>query len=118
MSVVASTIRGILGLIDSLGISGNYPDKDWVNSDLVPTLRTVVDRLGSIEQSLHLNTSRDWTLWVVVSVFGIITLASAFFIYKQMARTCSKVETVSRGVVSVGTKMNVRGEQPFPEMRF
>ena len=118
MSVVASTIRGILGLIDSLGIYETYPNKYWVNSELVPTLRTIADRLGSIEQSLHLNTNRDWTLWVVVSVFGIITLASAFLIYKQMARTRSKVETVSRGVVSVGTKMNVHGEQPFPEMRF
>ena len=118
MAVVASTIRGILGLIDNLGISQKYPDQDWVNSELVPTLRTLVNRLGSVEQSLHSKNNRDWTLWVVVSVFGLTTMATAFLIYKQMSRTRSKVATVSKGVVSVGTKMNVRGEQPFPEMKF
>ena len=118
MSVVASTVMGILGLIDSLGISETYPKKEWVNAELIPALKTVAERLGNVEQSLHANTTRDWTLWMVVVVFGIVTLASAFLTYKQMARTKARVETVSRGVVSVGTKLNVQGEHPFPEMRF
>ena len=84
--MVASTVMGILGLIDSLGITETYPKKDWVNSELIPALKTVAERLGSIEQSLHANTNRDWTLWMVVAVFGIITLASAFLSYKQMAK--------------------------------
>ena len=118
MSVVASTVMGILGLIDSLGITDTYPKTDWVNSELIPALKTVAERLGNVEQSLNANTNRDWTLWMVVVVFGVITLVIAFLTYKQMARTRSKVETVSRGVVSVGTKLNVQGDHPFPEMRF
>ena len=118
MTMVASTIRGIIGLIDSLSISGSYPDKDWVNSDLVPTLRTLANRLGSVEQSLHYNSSRDWILWVVVVVFVLMVMATTFLLHKQMSRTRSKIETVSKGVVSVGSKINVRGEQTFPDLKF
>ena len=112
MAAVVSTVRGIIGLIDSLGISGNYPDRDWVNSDLVPTLRTLATQLGAIEQSLHYNNSRDWVLWVIVSVSVLMVGATTFLLHKQMFRTRSK------GVVSVGSKINVKGEQSFPDLRF
>ena len=118
MTAVVSTLRGIMGLIESLGISGNYPDRDWVNSDLVPTLRTLATQLGSIEQSLHHNESKDYVLWVIVCVFVLIVIATTYLMHKQMTRTRSKVETVSKGVVSVGSKINVKGEQTFPDLRF
>ena len=101
MAIVASSIKGILGLIDSLGISTTYPDKGWVNQELVPALKTIADRVGAMEKNLYANGSRDLTLWIVMAMFGIITIVSALLIYKWMSHARSKIASVSQGIVAV-----------------
>ena len=114
---IVSSIKGILSLIDSLGISTSYPSQGWVNQELVPALKTVADRIGAVENSLHANGARDLTLWIIMGAFGIPSIVSAFLIYKWMTHARSKIASVSRGIVKIGTKLNLCDNQPMPEMK-
>ena len=114
---IVSSIKGILGLIDSLGISTSYPSQSWVNQELVPALKTVADRIGAVETSLHANGARDLTMWIFMGAFGILSIVSGLLIYKWMTNARSKIASVSRGIVRIGTKLNLCDNQPMPEMK-
>lgn len=112
-----SSIKGILGLIDSLGISSSYPSQSWVNEELVPALKTVADRIGAVETSLHANGAWDRTMWILMGAFGILSIISGLLIYKWMTNARAKITSVSKGVVRIGTKLNLCDNQSMPEMK-
>ena len=118
MAVIASTIKGLLSLVDTLGITSNYLDKVWVHDEVIPALSTLVTRLGSVEQSLVANSNLDWVMWVILLVLTLGTMAVNILLFKQLAKTKIKIETLSKGVITVGAKMNLQNQGQFPECRF
>ena len=114
---LVSSIKGILGLIDSLGISSTYPDQGWVNQELIPALKTIADRVGAIENNLHENGHRDLLVWIIMGMFGFLSILAAFLIYKWVIQARNKISSVSQGIVKIGTKLNVCNDQPFPDMK-
>ena len=116
MTMVVKGIQGMLSLIESLSITGSYPNSDWIRTDLIPALTTMVKRVGTVEEGLAKNNYGDSVLWILVSfhlclsVFGILVLT------RKLSRTGQSVKYVSRGVIRLGSKVGVEPAETLPEL--
>ena len=118
MAGVVSTVRGGMQLIQGLTINENYPDGRWIVQELIPALSAVVRRLGTVEEHLEANTHRDWWMIVLTAVFSVGISVIVGLLVRRVGNTRATVDSVGKGVINLGTKLNVQPTSEFPQTVF
>ena len=116
MTMVVKGIQGMLSLIESLSITGSYPNSDWIRTDLIPALTTMVKRVGTVEEGLARNNYGDLFLWIIVSLHLCLSVFCVLVLTRKLSRTGQSVKTVSRGVLRLGSKVGVEPTETFPDL--
>ena len=117
-SAVHGGILNLRELIKAILTTTSYATKEWVETELVPTLNSVAMQLEALHSSVTKNETGDHLTRVMLSILIaclVIGLVLMFGWVRAMHKTLGRV---SQGLTVVSAEMKIRPTEKFPNVKY
>ena len=115
---ITAGAASLLQLIDSLSIAhANYVRGDYVETSLIPVMKSIASHMMKTESNLAANSQRDNLAVGVVTVCIIIILLMGSLLFGALRKLSREYQKLTQATSILADKLGVQRNQDFPILR-
>ena len=115
---ITAGAASLMQLIDSLSIAhANYVRGDYVETSLIPVMKSIASHLMKTESNLAANSQRDNLAVGVVTVCIIIILLMGSLLFGALRKLSKEYQKLTQATSILADKLGVQRNQDFPILR-
>ena len=115
---ITAGAASLMQLIDSLSIAhANYVRGDYVETSLIPVMKSIASHLMKTESNLAANSQRDNLAVGVVTVCIIIILLMGSLLFGALRKLSREYQKLTQATSILADKLGVQRNQDFPILR-
>ena len=115
---ITAGAASLMQLIDSLSIAhANYVRGDYVETSLIPVMKSIASHMMKTESNLAANSQRDNLAVGVVTVCIIIILLMGSLLFGALRKLGREYQKLTQATSILADKLGVQRNQDFPILR-
>ena len=115
---ITAGAASLMQLIDSLSIAhANYVRGDYVETSLIPVMKSIASHMMKTESNLAANSQRDNLAVGVVTVCIIIILLMGSLLFGALRKLSKEYQKLTQATSILADKLGVQRNQDFPILR-
>ena len=115
---ITAGAASLMQLIDSLSIAhANYVRGDYVETSLIPVMKSIASHMMKTESNLAANSQRDNLAVGVVTVCIIIILLMGSLLFGALRKLSREYQKLTQATSILADKLGVQRNQDFPILR-
>ena len=115
---ITAGAASLMQLIDSLSIAhANYVRGDYVETSLIPVMKSIASHMMKTESNLAANSQRDNLAVGVITVCIIIILILGSLLFGALRKLSREYQKLTQATSILADKLGVQRNQDFPILR-
>ena len=115
---ITAGAASLMQLIDSLSIAhANYVRGDYVETSLLPVMKSIASHMMKTESNLAANSQRDNLAVGVITVCIIIILILGSLLFGALRKLSREYQKITQATSILADKLGVQRNQDFPILR-